>query len=76
MYINKTVCTTCFGKGTTQEWVSDDSVKGSCILKARDITCPTCKGKGYTRYHVFTLEEAIKIAKYFDFEITGDGVND
>jgi RNA polymerase subunit RPABC4/transcription elongation factor Spt4 len=76
MYINKTICTSCFGKGATQEWIGEDCTKGSCILKAKDVTCPVCKGKGYTRYHAFTLEEAIKIAKHFDFEIIGDVVDD
>ena len=76
MYINKIVCTICFGKGITQEWVSDDSVKGSCILKAKDVTCPTCKGRGYTTYPVFTVEEAKAISKHFGFEIIGDEAND
>lgn len=70
MYINKTVCPSCFGSGKTQKWISSEPAKdGTCTLKSKEAPCDQCSGKGYVVYPVFTVEEAIKIAEHLGFEI-------
>lgn len=58
MVINKIVCNRCLGHRRVFDSVED--------------ACPQCKGKGYITYPTFTTEEAIRIAKYFGFDIEGD----
>ncbi len=73
MYINKTCCLICNGTGKTQKWVeSETNPDGTRTIRLEDSTCDSCKGKGYTTYPVFTVEEAKVIAKHFGFEVIGD----
>ena len=77
MYINKTCCLICNGTGKTQKWVETESIDMyTGALKLEYSICDTCKGKGYTTYPVFTVEEAKVIAKHFGFEVIGDETND
>ena len=70
MHIKKTLCTSCFGSGKTQKWVSSEPVKdGICILRSEEDLCAQCYGKGHVEYPVFTVEEAIKIAEHLGLEI-------
>ena len=71
MYINKTLCTSCFGSGKTQKWVmvSEPAKDGIGTIKSEEDLCAQCRGKGYVEYPVFTVEEAIKIAEHLGFEI-------
>jgi hypothetical protein len=41
------------------------------VFDSAEDFCPKCNGKGYTTYPVFTVEEAIEIAKHFGFDIEG-----
>ena len=70
MYINKTCCLICHGTGKTQHWtVATQNPDGTGTIEMKEAMCDTCKGKGYTEYPVFTVEEAIKIAEHLGFEI-------
>jgi hypothetical protein len=65
----------CKGKGTVENWVFTEDIDLDPTigrLCRTEQTCPECHGKGYTKYPVFTVEEAKVIAKHFRFEITGD----
>jgi RecJ-like exonuclease len=73
MYINKTCCLICNGTGKTKSWVmAEQNPDGTGTIRAEECVCDTCKGKGYTTYPVFTVEEAKVIAKHFGFEVIGD----
>ncbi len=77
MYINRIACANCYGTGKTQEWVmAEQNPDGTGTIRAEECVCDTCKGKGYTTYPVFTVEEAKVIAKHFGFVVIGDSVND
>ena len=70
MYINKICCPFCYGSGKIQKWVmAESNPDGTGTLRAEEGVCDTCKGKGYTEYPVFTVEEAIKIAEHLGLEI-------
>ena len=71
MYINKIVCGQCFGTGHVESWevIEDTNEKCYGIAVRNEILCPQCGGKGYTTYPVFTVEEAVKIAQHFGFDI-------
>ena len=70
MYINKIGCSSCYGDGTTQQWVIAETADvNTGAFRLEECVCDTCKGTGYTEYPVFTVEEAKVIAKYFGFEI-------
>ena len=72
MYINKIACATCFGSGKVKKWVPAElNSDGICTLKFEDRICDNCNGKSYTTYPVFTVEEAVKIAEHFGFDIKG-----
>ncbi len=75
MRISRITCMNCRGQGTVEEWVTTDDIDLDYSvgrLHRTTHTCPECHGKGYTKYPVFTVEEAKVIAKHFRFEITGD----
>jgi DnaJ-class molecular chaperone len=73
MYINRITCANCYGTGKTQQWVATEPIdKYTGAFRLEDSPCDTCKGKGYTTYPVFTVEEAKVIAKHFGFEVIGD----
>ena len=79
MYINKIVCPTCLGTGRAEEWkaIEEPDEKGyGGVLARSEIICPQCGGKGYTQYPDFPVEEAVKIAKHFGFDIYGLEVED
>lgn len=57
MTLNKDVCSRCLGHRR--------------VFDSTEELCPQCKGKGYTLYPTFTVEEAIDIAKHFGFDIEG-----
>ena len=72
MYINRIACANCYGTGKTQKWTAAEPIdKYTGTLKLEYSTCDACKGKGYTTYPVFTVEEAKVIAKHFGFEVIG-----
>lgn len=72
MFINKIVCVQCHGKGYETVWRADKiNQDGTGTIVAEEELCAQCKGKGYTTYPAFTVDEAIKIAKHFGFEIIG-----
>ena len=72
MFINKIVCVQCHGRGHKTAWRADKmNQDGTGTIVAEEALCAQCKGKGYTTYPVFTVDEAIKIAKHFGFEING-----
>lgn len=68
MLINKITCGQCFGTGRETVWRADPD---DPIIRREEINCVQCTGKGYIRYPVFKVEEAIEIAKYFGFAIEG-----
>lgn len=77
MYINRITCTNCYGTGKTQEWVmAETNPDGTGMLKVEECVCGNCNGKGYTKYSVFTVEEAKVIAEHFGFEVLGDDTYD
>lgn len=53
-------CMNCYGLGqvTMYEIVSDTE------CQAKQVTCGSCGGKGYTEYAVFSVEEAKAILKH------------
>lgn len=57
MKINKITCSRCMGHRR--------------VFDSTEDFCPKCSGKGYTTQPVFTVEEAIEIAKHFGFDIEG-----
>ena len=72
MQINKIVCTQCHGRGHETAWRTDKiNPDGTGTIVAEEEPCAQCKGKGYTRYPVFTVDEATEIAKHFGFDIVG-----
>lgn len=73
MLINKLSCPHCHGRGITEEWVvtkTNISATTSTAVKT-EVECSSCKGSGYGSYPVFTVWEAIEIAKHFGFKIEG-----
>ncbi len=73
MFINKIVCMQCHGSGHEMVWRPGKlNPDGSGTLITEEAPCAQCKGKGYTTYPVFTVEEAIEIAKHFGFDIIGE----
>ena len=70
MFINKIVCMRCHGRGHETVWRTGKiNHNGTGTLVAEEEPCAQCKGKGYTRYPVFTVEEATEIAKHLGFDI-------
>lgn len=77
MRINKIACGECHGKGRVIQCQLSESAKiderygvvGTMVKT--EIECPSCKGTGYGRYPVFTVWEAIEVAKHFGFKIEG-----
>jgi DnaJ-class molecular chaperone len=72
MFINKIVCAQCHGKGHETVWRTGKmNQDGTGTIVSEEERCAQCKGKGYTTYPVFTVNEAVEVAKYFGFEING-----
>lgn len=46
------------GKTQNWKWMDDHT------LQAEDVNCPTCNGRGYTDYAIFSIEEAEAILKH------------
>ena len=57
MIIKKAVCSRCMGHRR--------------IFESTEEFCSQCNGTGYTTYPVFTTEEAVELARHFDFDIEG-----
>lgn len=68
MQINKTTCGNCCGKGYVETYKIVENSACGLIRREQDI-CEQCGGNGYIEYPVFTVEEAVKIAKHFGFDI-------
>lgn len=67
MRINKIACGKCNGLGRESVWrVETDNHQ---LIRREEVACTQCAGKGYATYPVFTVDEAMTIAKYFGFEI-------
>lgn len=70
MLINKIVCMQCHGKGYETVWrVQEQNADGTGTINAEEATCCNCGGTGFNKYPVFTVDEAIKVAKHFGFDI-------
>ena len=69
MQINKLACVQCNCTGRETIWTAEIDEH---IIRQKEVQCQQCGGKGYTTYPVFTVDEAIKIAKHFGFDIIGE----
>ena len=70
MFINKIVCMQCHGKGKDTVWkLCEQNADGTGTINAEEAVCDSCGGTGFNRYPVFTVEEAVKIAKHFGFDL-------
>lgn len=60
------VCSSCAGIGHTVVWkiVSTDSDSDISTMEKEKIMYECCKGKGYTEYAVFSVDEAKAILKH------------
>ena len=74
MVIDRHRCPTCSGEGKITRWVDERHPDGSATLRPKEDVCYQCDGKGYIGPPVFTVEEAIKIAEHFGFEVIGSEV--
>lgn len=65
MKINRIACAQCLGSGHETVWKMCEMIDDSTgTLKAEEVVCCQCGGKGYIEYPVFTVEEAKAILKY------------
>ena len=75
MEINRIECAYCYGRGYQMvHKMVDTEIKdgiASGTIRSEELTCEACGGKGYIEYPVFTVEEAVKIAEHFGFDIKG-----
>jgi RecJ-like exonuclease len=64
MEVMQITCRECGGIGHTTEFEIIDNNDTMGTLRSKEITCKSCNGKGYTKYAVFSIEEAEAILKH------------
>ena len=66
MNIERITCVTCGGAGKVIEWkvVEIDEKAGVGRAQSEEVVCTNCNGVGYTKYPVFSVEEAKAILKH------------
>ena len=64
MEIKLRSCSACGGPGKSIEYkITSMTSKGGTATRT-EVECPQCKGRGYTNYAEFSVEEAEAILKF------------
>ena len=66
MNINQITCGNCGGRRLATIWKikSVDETTGIGTIFSEEVKCPSCNGKGWVEYAVFSVEEAKAILKH------------
>lgn len=64
MKVMQITCRECGGIGHITEFEIIDSNDVTGTLRSKEVTCKNCNGEGYTKYAVFSVDEAKAILEH------------